>query len=192
MNRKIITVILSLIIMIAFMPASVFAAGNDLSDGYSVLFVNDNDIQSYTGSEIKPAFVVIDEEFWLDGPDYVRTYEEYISDTYSDDWRDGCTLSSDKYTVTYPDDCINAGEKTITIKGKNGYSGTLTASYYISPKELKLTKTKNADKSVTLKADEEVSFSGADVWFYNEDYHLKSSEFTVSGNTVTIAADFLE
>lgn len=191
MSKRFISVILSLMIVTVFMPAFAFAEGNDISDGYSVFFINDNDIQAYTGNMFKPDFVVIDNEFWLDGPDYVRTYEHYISDDYSDTWREDCTLPSDKYEVTYPDDCINRGDKTITITGKNGYTGTLTASYYISPKEITFTKTKNDDKSVTFEADSPIDLSGAVVWLFNEDYYLKSDEFTVSDNKVAVDADFL-
>lgn len=192
MSRKVFTVILSLMIVAALMPVCSFAADKDISSGYSVLFVNDNYSQSYTGSKIRPEIVVVDDEFWLDAPDYRRTYENYISDSNTDSWREECTLPSNKYKVTYPDDCVNAGEKPITISGKGGYSGSLTATYYINPKELKFTAAKNSDKSVTLTADAPVKLTGADVFFYNEDYHLKSSEFTISDNSVTVSADFLD
>lgn len=191
MRKKAFTVTLSLIIMTAFMPFTVFAAGNDISDGYSVLFVNDNDQITYTGSKIKPEVVVISDDFWTGEADYLHTYEYYNSDSIPDSWRDTYTLPSNKYKVSYPDDCTNAGEKAITITGKGAYSGSFTASYYISPKELTLTETKNADKSVTLKADGSIKLTGADVWFYNEDYHLQSDEYTISNDSVTISADFL-
>lgn len=192
MRRRLIPLMLSLMIMTVFMPAFTFAAGNDISSGYSVLFVNDNDSYTYTGSDIRPEIIVIDDDFWTGEADYLHTYEYYISDSIPDSWRDTYTLPAEKYTVSYPADCINAGNKTITITGRNGYSGSFTADYNIGPKALKLTAEKNADKSVTLSAGEMIDLSGAEVWFYNEDYQLKSSEFTASANEITISADFLE
>lgn len=191
MRKRSFALILSLVIISALLPVCSFAEDKDISSGYSVLFVNDNNSQSYTGSDIRPEVVVVDDEFWSEGPSYQHTYEYYISDSNTDAWRKACTLPSGNYVVTYPEDCVNAGEKIITISGKDGYSGTITAAYYINSKEIKFTNTKNADKSVTLTAADPVDLSGADVFFYNEDYHLKSSEFIVSDNSVTISADFL-
>lgn len=37
------------------------------------------------------------------------------------------------FTVTYPEDCINAGKKTVTINGIGGYSGSFSATYLIEP-----------------------------------------------------------
>lgn len=42
------------------------------------------------------------------------------------------TLNTD-YTVTYPDDCTNAGKKTVRINGKGNYIGRFSASYMITP-----------------------------------------------------------
>lgn len=36
------------------------------------------------------------------------------------------------YTITYPSDCTNAGEKTVTITGIGGYTGTVTKTYTIN------------------------------------------------------------
>lgn len=38
------------------------------------------------------------------------------------------------YTVTYPDDLINIGTKTMTITGKGNYTGSTTKSYVVTPK----------------------------------------------------------
>lgn len=35
------------------------------------------------------------------------------------------------FTVQYPDDCVNAGKKTVTIKGIGKYKGTFSATYLI-------------------------------------------------------------
>ncbi len=37
------------------------------------------------------------------------------------------------YTVKYPDDCINAGDKTIIVTGKGNYSGEAKLNYRITP-----------------------------------------------------------
>lgn len=191
MRRKAFTLILSLMIVAGLMPVCSFAGATDISSGYTVLFVDDNYSMSYTGKKIQPEVVVVDDKFWDDEVSQ-HTYAQYISDSIPDAERNKHTLSlGSDYTAKYPGNCIDAGEKTITISGKGGYTGTLKATYYIGAKELKFKKTKNADKSVTLTADASVKLNGADVFFYNEDYHLKSSEFKVSNDSVTISADFL-
>ncbi len=37
------------------------------------------------------------------------------------------------YTVKYPDDCINAGDKTMIVTGKGNYSGEVKPGYKITP-----------------------------------------------------------
>ncbi|MCR4611881.1 MAG: hypothetical protein K5644_08285 [Lachnospiraceae bacterium] len=63
--------------------------------------------------------------------------------------KDGSTtLTKDSdYTVTYSDDTTNAGQKTVTVTGKQsgskGYSGSVTLNYTINPDNL-------SDSTVTL------------------------------------------
>lgn len=51
-------------------------------------------------------------------------------------------LSSDNYSVSYTnsqgdsDKCINAGSKTVTVKGKGNYKGTLTKKFTIKKKDI--------------------------------------------------------
>lgn len=46
------------------------------------------------------------------------------------------TLTKDKdYTVSYSTDCKNIGKKTVTIKGKGNYSGTVKKTYKIVPEK---------------------------------------------------------
>ncbi|MGI6217648.1 MAG: cell wall-binding repeat-containing protein [Coriobacteriales bacterium] len=45
------------------------------------------------------------------------------------------TLGTD-YTLTYPDDIKNAGDKTITVTGMGNYTGTVFGTYTISPLSL--------------------------------------------------------
>lgn len=63
MRKRSFALILSLVIISALLPVCSFAEDKDISSGYSVLFVNDNNSQSYTGSDIRPEVVVVDDEF---------------------------------------------------------------------------------------------------------------------------------
>lgn len=49
------------------------------------------------------------------------------------------------YTVKYPADCVNAGEKTIVVTGKGDYTGEVKVGYRITP----LSCTDNPDVEVT-------------------------------------------
>ena len=188
--KRLISIILTILTVGVFTSTVSFAAPVDLNSGYSVLFTDD--WYAYTGNEIKPEVIVVNDEFWCDMDDYYRTYENYMSDDWDDSWREKYTLSPENYSVVYPDDCISAGNKSLTVVGKGDCSGSLNADYYISRKELHFTRIKNADRSVSLKADLPVDLTDADVWFFNEDYHLKNGEYTIAGDTVTIASDFLD
>ena len=67
------------------------------------------------------------------------------------------------YTVTYSDKSINAGEYTVTITGTGNYSGTVTATYTISPAALTITGATLASKTydgTTNATVESVTFSG--------------------------------
>lgn len=56
------------------------------------------------------------------------------------------TLAADvDYTVKYPDDCVNAGEKTVVVTGIGDYTGEVKADYTITP----LGCTDNPDVTVT-------------------------------------------
>ncbi len=57
----------------------------------------------------------------------------------------GAVLAADvDYTVKYPDDCINAGDKTVTVTGTGNYTGEVSVSYTITP----VSCTDNPDVSV--------------------------------------------
>ena len=67
------------------------------------------------------------------------------------------------YTVTYSDKSINAGEYTVTITGTGNYSGTVIATYTISPAALTITGATLASKTydgTTNATVESVTFSG--------------------------------
>ena len=67
------------------------------------------------------------------------------------------------YTVTYSDKSINAREYTVTITGTGNYSGTVTATYTISPAALTITGATLASKTydgTTNATVESVTFSG--------------------------------
>lgn len=50
------------------------------------------------------------------------------------------------FTVTYPNDCVNAGKKTVTIEGIGSYSGKFSATYMIQPLDC-------SDKNTNVKVD---------------------------------------
>ncbi|MDO4356922.1 MAG: hypothetical protein Q4E13_10480, partial [Clostridia bacterium] len=81
------------------------AAKDTASEG---LTVDDIEIQTYTGEEIKPELTVRDgDKVLVEGEDYVVTYE----------------------------DNRNAGTATVTITGIGNYSGTLTVTFAIKEKK---------------------------------------------------------
>jgi hypothetical protein len=49
-------------------------------------------------------------------------------------------ISSSNYTVTYPSGCKNVGSYNVTIKFKGNYSGTVTKTFKINPKETTISK----------------------------------------------------
>jgi len=51
---------------------------------------------------------------------------------------DGSLLTTDDYTVTYKDN-TDAGTATVEVTGKNNYTGTVTRTFKINPKEITLT-----------------------------------------------------
>lgn len=59
------------------------------------------------------------------------------------------------FTVTYPKDCVNAGKKTVNIKGIGGYTGSFSATYMIEP----LDCSEGSESSVNISIAE-CSYSG--------------------------------
>lgn len=192
MRRKIIAIVLSLMLATVFTPVFSFATGVDLSSGYTVLFVDDQDMHMYDGNAFQPEVIVVNDEFWSGESSDTWTYENYSSEEYTDTWRSMNTVPTSDYDVTYAEDSINAGNKVLTITGKGTRIGSFTANYYIIQRILKFTKTVNDDYSVSLKAKDSINLTGATVEFYNEDYTLKSDEYSISGDTVTIKTKFLK
>ena len=67
------------------------------------------------------------------------------------------------YTVDYSDKSINAGEYTVTVTGTGNYSGTVTATYTITPAALTITGATLASKTydgTTNATVESVTFNG--------------------------------
>ena len=67
------------------------------------------------------------------------------------------------YTVDYSDESINAGEYTVTVTGTGNYSGTVTATYTITPAALTITGATLASKTydgTTNATVESVTFNG--------------------------------
>ena len=55
------------------------------------------------------------------------------------------------YTVSYASNRKSVGKHKIVITGIGGYSGTLTATYKISPKKAKITSVSGKKKSASIK-----------------------------------------
>lgn len=77
------------------------------------------------------------------------------------------------YTVSYPEDCINVGVKTVSISGIGNYSGDFSATYLITPLDV---SGKNVEFSAV--ADPCV-YSGFEI----------IPDFTVKANGITIPND---
>ncbi len=104
---------------------------------------------------------------------------EYVSTTYNGQARkpavtvtsNGTTLiENTDFIVSYPEDCTNAGVKTVSIKGIGGYSGTFSATYEIRPLDISVSN---------------ITFSAvADPCRYNGFEQIP--EFTLKANGITI------
>ena len=70
--------------------------------------------QTYTGNEIKPEPVIKDGTVTL--------------------------VKGIDYTLTYPTDVTNAGEKTVTITGIGNYTGNISKQFVINPLEISNTQ----------------------------------------------------
>ena len=87
---------------------------------------------------------------------------------------EGITLENDTdYTLSYSDDTTNVGTVTVTITGKGNYSGTMTVTYKITPREITLISAgdskvydgkplvKNAKTDITVDGDGWATGEGA-------------------------------
>lgn len=77
------------------------------------------------------------------------------------------------FTVEYPEDCTDAGVKTVTVNGLGGYSGTFSATYIIEPLNISNSKV--------------VFSASAKPCIYNG--FEQTPEFTLKANGITIPND---
>lgn len=107
---------------------------------------------------------------------------EYITTVYNGQARkpkitvtsNGAALTENvDFTVSYPNDCINAGVKTVSISGKGNYAGSFSATYKIEPLDV-------SKSSVEFSAT-------AEPCYYNGFGQVP--DFTVKANGITIPND---
>ena len=180
---KILAIMTSLIIGIAFMPVMAFATGYNLSSGYSVIF--DDTDYSYTGDWIYPDFVVVDDEFFEDLEDWEETYDNAKNSSYR--------LDSGNYSYSYLNN-KNVGEATLKITGQGSYSGSFSAYFYISSKIITITPTLNSDRSYTIETEIpglQVTASGLYTYKDTKKYLQEGTDYTVDADgTITLTSDF--
>ncbi|MGN8773694.1 hypothetical protein [Candidatus Weimeria sp. HCP3S3_B5] len=112
---------------------STFFTGNKPEESYTITPLKENDKYGLTKKPIK-TFTYNGERQELSAADFAGMV------TY-----DGKTLEYGKdYTVSFPDDCTNVGEKWIIVNGKGNYDGsrTFSGAFEIKPYDLE----KNSDK----------------------------------------------
>ena len=77
------------------------------------------------------------------------------------------------FVVQYPDDCVNAGLKTLSVSGLGNYSGNFSATYKIEP--------------MNVSASDVMFVAEADPCTYNG--YIRTPEFRLSVNGVTVGDD---
>lgn len=134
--------------------AKVTGLGND---NYTLEGVENTTLNwEIVGASIAEATVELSEdEFTYTGSEQKPTVTVKLGDTP--------LTENIYYTVDYSDESINAGEYTVTVTGTGNYSGTVTATYTISPAALTITGATLASKTydgTTNATVESVTFSG--------------------------------
>ena len=115
---------------------------------------------TYNGSEKKPGVVVKD--------------------------GDGNTLDHKYYSVSYKNN-KKVGTGTVTIKFKNGYSGTATKTFTIKPIGTTLSSVSKGSKSFTVKwKKQSKKMSTSNITGYQIQYSTSSS-FSIGNKTVTVS-----
>ncbi len=99
---------------------------------------------------------------------------------------DGVTLKKDvHYTVTYPSSRTNPGLYSVTIKFKNGYTGTKTLKFKITPATVNASKMTAAQttSSIKLTWPKVTGATGYKVYQYNSSQGKYVQIATVTSNT---------
>jgi hypothetical protein len=97
----------------------------------------------------------------------------------------GTELTLDRdYTVAYPEDCINAGEKTITIEGKSLYNGTATGTFEITKTEAVMTVAPTAIANLTYNGEAQVLVTDGTATYGTLKYTLTAGDATDYSETL--------
>jgi len=167
--KKLITIVLSMAMVLCYIPMMAYADTTDISKGYSIGAIED---QAYTGSAITPAVTV--------------------SATSG-----GSALASSNYTVAYANN-IQAGQATVTVTGTGtDYSGTLTKTFNIKktvsdniPNSVAIDAIANQAAGTTLSASSVVVRDNGSVLRQGTDYTYTvsgtDSKTAVGTNTLTV------
>lgn len=112
---------------------------------------------TYTGKSMKPAVEVTDSN--------------------------GSAISSANYTVSYKNN-KNPGKAAVTITFKGNYSGTLTKTFTIKPKAVKLSKATGAKRSIKVKWSKQKG-DGYEVQYSTSRSFAKKKTVTKSASTTS-------
>lgn len=93
-------------------------------------------------------------------------------------------LSTSYYDVTYSNN-TNAGTTTVTITGKNGYAGTLTATFTIIPKSIERATVSSIENQAINGAPEPNVCDGSKELKLGADYRLSYKNHEQKG-TATV------
>lgn len=93
-------------------------------------------------------------------------------------------LSTSYYDVTYSNN-TNAGTATVTITGKNGYAGTLTATFTIVPKSIERATVSSIENQAISGVPEPTVYDGSKKLKLGEDYRLSYKNHEQKG-TATV------
>lgn len=145
---------------------------------------------SYTGDEIRPKVIVVDNDLIDDEVEYYHDlYEWYCEAPFFTEYRDMHTLSPENYKVEYADN-IDAGCATVKVSGIEPYTGEISGSFYIFRRKFAADKVINKDYSVSIitgqpaKEIEEVTFDGRKL--------IRDKDYTVSDGKVKIKYSYLK
>ena len=93
-------------------------------------------------------------------------------------------LSTSNYDVTYSNN-TNAGTATVTITGKNGYAGTLTSTFIITPKSITRATVSAIENQAINGTPEPVVYDGNNQLKLGTDYTLSYKNYEQKG-TATV------
>lgn len=158
MTKKITALFLTLLVVLC--TACMLAVSSSAAGSIAKASVSYQNTYTYTGKEIKPKVTV------------------KLS---------GKTLGSKYYSVTYSNNKM-PGKAKITIKGKNGYSGSVAKYFYIKPKAVTSLKSSSVtSSSVKLTWAKVTGASSYQVYIYSSSKGEWVKKATVKTNSATVS-----